>query len=85
MPVAVLMAGWRPGSHGDDWTWDDERRDLYESAGHRSRTLAVEASILAEGVREPVLLGSDGRVWDGHHRVVIAFVNDIVVLPVEHA
>jgi hypothetical protein len=33
----------------------------------------------------PVLLGSDGRVWDGHHRICIAIKYCIPSLMVELA
>ena len=31
----------------------------------------------------PVMLGSDGRVWDGHHRIVLAIEQRIPSLMVE--
>lgn len=43
----------------------------------------LATSIQAEGIREPVLLGNDGRVWDGHHRIVVAMRLGIESVPVE--
>lgn len=84
MSLAEIIGGWCPGSQPEPWTWVDEQTSLYGEP-HREHTLDVEASMLADGVLEPVLLGDDGRVWDGHHRVVIAMSNGIPALPVEHA
>lgn len=65
----TIMRVWRPGSHGDEWTWDDERADL--ESRHELRTLTM--AVRRYGVLEPVQLGYDGRVWDGHHRILAAF------------
>lgn len=71
MPVAQIVTFWRPGSH--DWTWAEE----YEDVMTHSQTPAIRARIEVEGIGfadtfGPVLLGSDGRVWDGHHRICLA-------------
>lgn len=71
MPVSQIVAFWRPGSH--DWPWADEYADLIDT----DVTAAVEQRVLTEGFGfaddfAPVLLGSDGRVWDGHHRIILA-------------
>ena len=71
--LAQILTFWRPGSRGDDWTWADEYADLI----HDPVTAAIRVRVENEGINfvdhlAPVLLGSDGRVWDGHHRIVIA-------------
>lgn len=83
LPVEDLIARWRVGSH--EWSWDQEYVDLWlGEPSHSGRIHELFESISAEGIREPVLLGNDGRVWDGHHRVVIAMVLGLPV-PVEYA
>jgi hypothetical protein len=68
MPLDELLARWRPGSYEQPWTWDDEDEDIWT----HPHTPALAAHIAAEGIQEPVLLGRDGRVWDGHHRICVA-------------
>lgn len=76
--VEVLVSH-RPGSR--DWTWADEAADLIERDGPALDELI--RSVATEGVREPVLLGDDGRVWDGHHRIIAALIVGTPV-PVEY-
>lgn len=57
-----------PGSHGDDWTWDDEHADLWTRDS--AHMLAMAHHLHKGGTLPPVTVGDDGRVWDGHHRVV---------------
>lgn len=83
MTLAELTDRWRPGSHdtadGPEgpnlaWTWADEAHDLF------TRTPDYQARIVDRVHREGIdygnaygshiLLGNDGRVWDGHHRIV---------------
>lgn len=76
--AAELCAEWRPGSAGPSWTWDDETADLdarvcccCDRPGHYQA--ALEAHLLDVGMPAvAVCLGNDGRVWDGHHRIVAA-------------
>ena len=80
MPVSQIVQQWRPGS--GDWSWDAEAVEIDSRVcvccgqrGHYQRM--VEDRIGAEGIGfvdgfAPILLGNDGRVWDGHHRLVAA-------------
>lgn len=71
MHFEVLTARWRVGS--GEWSWAEEARRLTADHHlHRPLMSKLRKSIAVEGIREPVLLGNDGRVWDGHHRIVIA-------------
>lgn len=84
MPVAQIVTFWRPGSH--DWSWAEEYADIIDNPV----TAAVRERVNNEGVGfvdhlAPVLLGSDGRVWDGHHRICIAIEQGIPTLMVEKA
>jgi hypothetical protein len=76
--LSTLLAGWAPGSFPQPWTWADESADLY-IPGEFLR------DVMANGVREPVLLGIDGRVWDGHHRIVAAIRLGLRDVPVRHS
>ena len=82
-PLGQILAFWRPGSHDDGWTWEDEYGALVglpetERVRNRLRQLGPSADCAA-----PVLLGPDGRVWDGHHRIVIAIQDGTPSLMVE--
>lgn len=44
---------------------------------------ALEAHIAQHGLTQGVYLGSDGRVWDGHHRIVAARRLGLTHVPVE--
>ena len=85
-PLAHITTFWRPGSRDEKWTWADEYGDLIDDPV----TGAVRLRVDAEGIGfvdhiAPVLLGSDGRVWDGHHRIVIAIERCIPTLMCELA
>lgn len=82
MPLASIVAFWRPGSF--DWTWKEEFEDLV----HDPVTDRVRERVALEGIGfmdhiAPVLLGNDGRVWDGHHRICIALEQELQHLFVE--
>ena len=84
MTLLRLVTEWRPGSF--DWTWPEE----YEDVMARPETAAIRARVDAEGIGfldhiAPILLGSDGRVWDGHHRICIAMERGIRTVRVERA
>lgn len=85
-PLAQITTFWRPGSRSDNWTWADEYAELID----HPVTAAVHKRVDNEGIDfadkfAPVLLGSDGRVWDGHHRIVIAIKLGLASLMVETA
>ena len=68
---------------GDEHGWETEFRILRETHGHRNRELA--SSILRTGIREPLLIGDDGRLWDGHHRLYAAYWMGYTHVPVKYA
>ena len=55
---------------GDEESWWLEALWLW--LHHAGQMVGLTASILAHGVREPIQIGNDARVWDGHHRIVAA-------------
>lgn len=68
MRLATIMQDYSPG---DEWDWIHEIAWL--SWHHHGRLLSLVYDIKTNGIREPILLGDDGRVWDGHHRVAAVF------------
>lgn len=82
MSLAKILTFWRPGSY--DWSWGEEYADIMA----RPETAAIRSRVRSEGFgfldyHSPVLLGSDGRVWDGHHRICLAIEADEPWLMVE--
>ena len=85
--VAQIVTFWRPGS--GDWSWADEYADLMDGEG-KEVTERILARVDSEGIDfadsfAPVSLGTDGRIWDGHHRIVIAIQRGIHSLMCEVA
>lgn len=68
VPLADLTTEIRPGSQDDGWTWRDEARWLW--LHQFDDMVQLVRSLLDDGQQEPVMVGDDGRLWDGHHRVV---------------
>ena len=80
MALSDLMRDYRDGEeHG----WQTEFDWLDEHHAHRMDRLVT--SIQAFGIREPILLGDDGRVWDGHHRIYAAHRLALEAVPVTRA
>ena len=85
LTLAALVAEYRPG--GDWETWDDVEAALFASIclccgqpGHYQETL--EAHLAENGLTQGVYL-DDGRVQDGHHRIVAARRLGIDMVPLE--
>lgn len=74
-----VMAMVKPG---DETSWQDELELMWTR--HRLDTQRLLLSVIAEGIREPITIGNDGRLWDGHHRVAVAAALGIK-LPVQYA
>lgn len=88
MALSDLLRTYVPGSYDQPWSWDDEERDILEriclccnEPGHYQ--LQLEAHLREHGLNQGVCLGDDGRVWDGHHRIVAARRLGIDVIPLE--
>jgi ParB-like chromosome segregation protein Spo0J len=77
------MWQWRPGSPPDGvpWSWAHEAADLIRREPDVMADLVL--SVYENGVQEPVTLGYDGRVWDGHHRIVAALIAGRDTVPVD--
>ena len=80
-PLARVLAEVRCGSQ--DWPWEDEWADLARRHAATGYLETLEQLIRENGITMPVLIGSDGRLWDGHHRLCIAVRLGIENVPVE--
>jgi hypothetical protein len=80
-PLARVLAEVRCGSQ--DWSWDEEFADLDARHAATGYLDHLEQQIREHGITMPVLIGSDGRLWDGHHRLRIAARIGIGYVPVE--
>ncbi|MFW3473622.1 ParB N-terminal domain-containing protein [Streptomyces microflavus] len=80
-PLTRVLTEVRCGSQ--DWTWDQEWADLDQRHAESGYLDRLEQQIKANGITMPVLIGSDGRLWDGHHRLRIAVRLGIAYVPVE--
>ncbi|WP_323986217.1 ParB N-terminal domain-containing protein [Microbacterium plantarum] len=63
----LLLRSYRDG---DEHGWETEFAWLEEH--HPQKIAELMDDIHAVGIQEPILLGSDGRIWDGHHRIYAA-------------
>lgn len=75
----------KPGSRGEDWTWNKEFHELTTSENHAAKTQWLIQDIKEHGMKEPVLIGDDNRCWDGHHRVVAAIHLGMSMIPCRYA
>ena len=80
MSVDDVMRLYTPG---DEHTWAYEFATL--GLHHHSTLTRLTYDIGLHGIREPLLLGNDGRLWDGHHRLLVACATGIQRVPVQHA
>ena len=62
---------------GDERGWPAELSALWTD--HREDMLVLMDSVLEKGFLEPILLGSDGRVWDGHHRIAVGLALGLLI------
>lgn len=77
MPLADLMRDYRDG---DEIGWQAEFDWLDSNRAGPIDLLTT--SIQKVGIRSPILLGDDGRVWDGHHRIAVAHRLGLESVPV---
>lgn len=65
---------------GDEHGWAVEYGRLWlEQKPYMDK---LRESVEAEGIRRAILVGSDGRVWDGHHRVCVAISLGLDEIPI---
>ena len=61
-PLTRVLTDVRCGSQ--DWTWDEEWADLDQRHAETGYLITLEQQIRENGITMPVLIGSDGRLWD---------------------
>lgn len=77
MLLADLLRDFRDGEeHG--WQTEFDWLDTH----HAHRLDSLMTSVQQVGILTPILLGNDGRVWDGHHRIAVAHRLGIETVPV---
>lgn len=77
MPVDLVMSNYL---NGDETSWLIEFAWLLRNEGPKMADLIED--IAKNGVQEPVSLGDDGRVWDGHHRILACKILGLRLVPV---
>ncbi len=77
--IQKVLAEIQPGDQ--DWSWQSQFRWLEEARQDRLTDLTTE--ILTEGLERPLVLGPDGRLWDGHHRLYVLYHQGYRYVPVE--
>lgn len=68
---------------GDERGWDAEFAWLRDN--HAARLRGLFMSVLQHGIREPLLVGDDDRLWDGHHRFYVAHALGFTHIRVKNA
>lgn len=82
MSLPALLEGWGR-KEGGEWSWQDEFNWLWLS--HWDELESLMTSIEQQGILEPILLGSDGLVWDGHSRLAVADELGLSYVPVRYS
>lgn len=78
LPVDFVMDMWAPGpKYATLRTWSNVLTHLRDEG--ELHLLAAE--ILRFEIHDPVLLGGDGRVWDGTRRIVAAYMKGVPTVP----
>lgn len=74
MPLQTLVRGWRPGTVRKTWVEEAE----YLKTADMDRTNQLREAVkyyngfTFADLTSPIKLGNDGRVWNGHHRIILA-------------
>lgn len=79
MPVKELIKHWS-SPHG----WDIDSIRLLE----QKQVVGLTAEIVKRGMPGEIILGSDGKVWDGLHRIAIALelnIHEIAFVYKDHS
>lgn len=56
---------------GDEKGWHEELQYLWFDDRERTMQLLDEVGRVG-AIEQPVVIGTDNRVWDGHHRIAVA-------------
>lgn len=80
--LSSLLVVFQPGDYPER-SWSEEFEWLWKNDAHRMKS--IKRQVKEHGLDsfdDPILLGSDGRVWDGHHRLAVAMKLGIKEVPV---
>jgi hypothetical protein len=77
MPLAALLTDYQDGNQRG---WAHEVALVWRH--NPAAMTALCDDIAANGMRRPIHLGEDGRIWDGHHRIAAALALDLGTVPV---
>ncbi len=80
MKTAHLLANYEDGN---DVGWPEEFKWLWTNQPDYMSELVQDIAV--RGIRTPVLLGPDGSIWDGHHRIAAAVALGLEEIPAEEA
>lgn len=67
---------------GEQWGWPTEFQWLWTNQPEQMAALIVD--IAKNGILEPVVIGPDCRMWDGHHRIAAAVALQLYDVPVRY-
>lgn len=82
LPLAEVLEVWDVGDSGNRRTkWETWFKFLWTDELEYMNYLL--ADITENGIKTPITLGPDGKVWNGHHRLAIADALGLEYVPVE--
>lgn len=64
---------------GNDTGWPVEFAWLWMN--HAEQMVELIQDVIKNGIQEPILLGPDGSIWDGHHRIAAAVALGLDTIP----
>lgn len=82
VPLIGVLSVFMPGDYPER-LWSEEFAWLWTHHGEKMDAIATRAQEMGlEDFSPPITLGSDGRVWDGHHRLAVAVKLGFDTVPV---
>lgn len=80
LPVQMMTAEcvMRQVGPGSGLSWQEELCHLWTEGLHDTFTLLSHVAVDGK-INEPIIIGPDGRLWDGHHRLACALALNMEV------
>lgn len=69
MKLVDIFATVEPGDN--NWAWCNQFKWLENN--HWPELKALTRDVVTNGQQTPIHIGSDGRLWDGHHRLWVFY------------
>lgn len=79
--IEKFLVSVEPGDQ--DWSWSWKSQFAWIRQYHNDRLIALLEDIQKNGLKKPLLIGPDGRLWDGHHRILCLYLLMYDYVPVE--